>query len=383
MLNFEYFNPTRVVFGKGSIQRLGSLLPTAARVLLLYGGGSAERNGTLAEVRQALSGHVVHEFGGIEPNPRYETLMRAVALVREQGIDFLLAVGGGSVIDGSKFVAAAAPYQGDAWDILSSMGQVVKSALPVGAVLTLAATGSETNHNAVVTHEASKTKAFFASPLVFPQFAVLDPEKPTLPARQLANGVVDAFTHVMEQYLTYPVDARVQDRYAEGLLQTLIELGPKVVLEPADYDSRANFMWTATQALNGLIGAGVPHDWATHLVGHELTILHGLDHAQTLAVLLPSMLEARRAGKHAKLLQYASRVYINEGSEEERISQAIARTRSFFESLGVKTRLRDYGIGPADIDALVRQLEVHGMTALGEQGDVSLTLSRQVFEASL
>jgi NADP-dependent alcohol dehydrogenase len=189
------------------------------------------------------------------------------------------------------------------------MGQVVKSALPVGAVLTLAATGSETNHNAVVTHEASKTKAFFASPLVFPQFAVLDPEKTySLPARQLANGVVDAFTHVMEQYLTYPVDARVQDRYAEGLLQTLIELGPKVVLEPADYDSRANFMWTATQALNGLIGAGVPHDWATHLVGHELTILHGLDHAQTLAVLLPSMLEARRAGKHAKLLQYASRV---------------------------------------------------------------------------
>jgi NADP-dependent alcohol dehydrogenase len=385
MLNFDYFNPTRVVFGKGSIQRLGRVLPADAKVLLLYGGGSAERNGTLAEVRQALNGHVVHEFGGIEANPRYETLMRAVALVREQGIDFLLAVGGGSVIDGSKFVAAAAPYQGDAWDILSSLGSVVKSALPLGAVLTLAATGSETNHNAVVTHEASKTKAFFASPLVFPQFAVLDPEKTySLPARQLANGVVDAFTHVMEQYLTYPVEARVQDRYAEGLLQTLIELGPNVVLEPADYDSRANFMWTATQALNGLIGAGVPQDWATHLVGHELTILHGLDHAQTLAILLPSMLQACRAGKHAKLLQYASRVWhINEGSEDERITQAIDRTRAFFESLGVKTRLRDVGIGPADIDALVRQLEVHGMTALGEQGDVTLALSRQVFEASL
>jgi NADP-dependent alcohol dehydrogenase len=385
MQNFEYYNPTRIVFGQGSVARLNELIPASARVLLLYGGGSAQRNGTLAEVRKALGERSVHEFGGIEPNPHFETLMRAVELARQEKTDFLLAVGGGSVIDGSKFVAAAVGYQGDAWDILASFGQVVKQALPVGAVLTLAATGSEMNHNAVVTHHASQTKAFFASPLVYPQFAVLDPEKTyTLPARQLGNGVVDAFTHVMEQYLTYPVDARVQDRFAEGLLQTLIELGPQVVREPADYASRANLMWTATQALNGLIGAGVPHDWATHLVGHELTALHGLDHAQTLAVLLPTMLEVRREDKRDKLLQYASRVWqINEGSDDERISAAIRETRNFFDSLGVKTRLSDYGVTAKDIDALVAQLQKHGMTALGERGAVTLDVSRRVFELSL
>ena len=385
MQNFEYFNPTRIIFGKGTIARLDAQTPATARVLLLYGGGSAERNGTLTEVRSALGERTVYEFGGIEPNPRFDTLMRAVELVRRENIDFLLAVGGGSVIDGTKFVAAAACYDGDTWDILASMGQTIRRALPLGAILTLAATGSEMNHNAVVTHPTSQTKAFFASPLVYPQFAVLDPEKTyTLPARQLGNGVVDAFTHVVEQYLTYPVDARVQDRYAEGLLQTLIELGPQVVREPADYASRANLMWTATQALNGLIGAGVPHDWATHLVGHELTILHGLDHAQTLAVLLPAMLSARREAKRDKLLQYASRVWhIDSGSEDERIDLAISKTRDFFDSLGVKTRLRDYGITAAHIDALVAQLEKHGMTALGERGDVTLALSRHVFELSL
>lgn len=385
MQNFEYFNPTRIIFGQGTVQQLDQHIPVSARVLVLYGGGSAERHGTLAEVRSALGQRSVHAFGGIEPNPRFDTLMRAVSLVREHKIDFLLAVGGGSVIDGTKFVAAAACYDGDAWDILASMGQAVRRALPLGVVLTLAATGSEMNHNAVVTHPQRQTKAFFASPLVFPQFAVLDPEKTyTLPARQLANGVVDAFTHVVEQYLTYPVDACVQDRYAEGLLQTLIELGPKVVREPADYASRANLMWTATQALNGLIGAGVPHDWATHLIGHELTVLHGLDHAQTLAVLLPAMLSARREGKRDKLLQYASCVWhIETGSEDERIDTAIHLTRAFFERLGVMTRLRDYGIHAEHIDALVAQLEKHGMTALGERGDVTLALSRRVFELSL
>jgi len=385
MQNFEYFNPTRIVFGQGTVARLDDLIPSAARVLLLYGGGSAERNGTLAEVRQALGKRSVSEFGGIEPNPRFETLMRAVDMARRENIDFLLAVGGGSVIDGTKFIAAAVGYEGDAWDILASVGQVVKRALPLGAVLTLAATGSEMNYNAVVTHQASQTKAFFASPLVYPQFAVLDPEKTyTLPARQLGNGVVDAFTHVMEQYLTYPVDARVQDRYAEGLLQTLIELGPQVVREPADYASRANLMWAATQALNGLIGTGVPQDWATHLVGHELTILHGLDHAQTLAVLLPTMLEVRREGKRDKLLQYANRVWhIHEGSDDERITQAIEKTRDFFERLGVKTHLQDYGITANDIDALVAQLETHGMTALGERGEVTPQISRRLFELSL
>lgn len=385
MLNFEFQNPTRIVFGKETVSALDTLVPQDARVLVLYGGQSAERNGTLAEVRQALGQRTRHEFGGIEPNPSFETLMRAVELVRQEGVDYLLAVGGGSVIDGTKFVAAAADFPGDPWQILETVGGAVGSALPFGVVVTLPATGSEMNFNAVVTRKSTQTKAFFASPYVFPQFAVMDPTKTySLPAHQLANGVVDAFTHVVEQYLTYPVDARVQDRFAEGLLQTLIEVGPKVVHEPADYDARANMMWAATMALNGLIGAGVPHDWATHLVGHELTALYGIDHARTLAILLPSMLRLRRQGKREKLLQYAARVWqITEGTEDARIEQAIQKTQDFFESLGVKTQLAGYGIGADAIDGLVARLEAHGMTRLGERGEVTLELSRKAFEASL
>lgn len=385
MLNFEFQNPTRIVFGQNTISRLDALVPKDARVLILFGGQSAEKNGTLSEVRAALGQRQRHEFGGIEPNPSYETMMKAVELVRAEKVDFLLAVGGGSVIDGTKFVAAAAKFAGDPWQILGTFGGVVTQALPLGVVLTLAATGSEMNPGSVVTRKSTKTKAFFSSPLVFPQFSILDPTKTyTLPARQLANGVVDSFTHVAEQYLTYPVDARVQDRFAEGLLQTLIEIGPKVVNEPADYDSRANLSWTATMALNGLIGAGVPQDWATHLIGHELTSQFGMDHAQTLAVLLPSMLHVRRESKRAKLLQYAERVWgITKGSEDERIDQAIEKTRSFFESLGVKTRLSDYGITANAIDGLVQQLQAHGMTQLGEKQDVTLEISRKVYVASL
>ena len=385
MLNFDYYNPTRIVFGKDSIARIDKLVPANARVLILYGGGSAERNGTLAEVEAALGARTLQRFGGIEPNPSYETLMGAVEQVRREKLDFLLAVGGGSVIDGTKFVAAAVNYTGEPWDILETSGKHVSQALPMGCVLTLPATGSEMNCLAVVTRKSLQAKLSFASPLVFPQFSLLDPAKTfTLPPRQIANGAVDAFVHVMEQYMTYPANAPVQDRYAEGLLQTLIEVGPQALATPHEYAVRANLMWAATQALNGLIGAGVPQDWATHMIGHELTALHGLDHAQTLAVVLPSMLQDRRAPKRAKLLQYAARVWnIHDGSEDARIDAAIARTREFFESLGVKTRLSDYGIGADAIARIVAQLEAHGMTALGEHGDIDLASSRRILEASL
>ena len=385
MLNFDYANPTRIVFGEGSIARLDELVPADARVLVLYGGGSAERNGTLAEVTAALGARTVHRFGGIEPNPTYETLMNAVEQVRRDDIDFLLAVGGGSVIDGTKFVAAAVGYEGEPWDIMETHGEHVDRALPIGCVLTLPATGSEMNCFSVVTRKSIQAKFGFSSPHVFPRFSVLDPVKTyTLPPRQIANGAVDAFVHVMEQYMTYPANAPVQDRYAEGLLQTLIEVGPQALATPHEYAVRANLMWAATQALNGLIGAGVPQDWATHMIGHELTALHGLDHAQTLAVVLPSLLQDRRAPKRAKLLQYAARVWnIKDGSEDARIDAAIARTREFFESLGVKTRLSDYGIGADAIDRIVAQLEAHGMNALGEHGDIDLATSRRILEASL
>ncbi len=381
MQNFTLHNPTRILFGQGRIADLGAEIPPGARVLITYGGGSVVKTGTLAEVKAALPGFTVFEFAGIEPNPTYETLMQAVELARREKIDFLLAVGGGSVIDGTKFIAAAIPFVGEPWDILAKRA-AVHSAIPFGSVLTLPATGSEMNSGAVITRRASDDKLVFANPLVFPRFSVLDPSKTfTLPPRQVANGVVDAFVHIAEQYLTYPVDAKVQDRFAEGLLLTLIEEGPKALQEPENYAVRANLMWTATLALNGLIGAGVPQDWATHMLGHELTALHGLDHAQTLAIVLPAMLQVRRTEKRAKLLQYAERVWsLHEGDEEARIDQAIARTRQFFEALHVPTRLADYAITAEAIPALLAQLQRHGMVALGEQRNVDLACARQVYE---
>lgn len=385
MLNFDFYNPTQILFGKDRIADLSKVVPADARVLILYGGGSIKSNGVFDEVMTALAGRDVLEFSGIEPNPSFETLMQAVELVRKEKRDFLIAVGGGSVIDGTKFVAAAAHFDGDPWAILEKRGRNVTQALPFGSILTLPATGSEMNNGSVVTRKALQAKIAFSSNLLFPKFSILDPTKTfSLPVRQIGNGVVDAFAHVMEQYLTYPVNAPVQDRFAEGLLQTLIEEGPKALANPEDYDTRANIMWCATLALNGLIGAGVPQDWATHMVGHELTALYGLDHAQTLAIVLPSMLRVRKEGKRAKLLQYATRVWnITQGGADARIEEAIKRTQDFFEQMGVKTRLADYKLGSQDIDAILKHLETHRMVTLGEQRDVTLDVSRKVLEMSV
>jgi NADP-dependent alcohol dehydrogenase len=385
MLNFDFYNPTHILFGQGRIADLPKVIPAGARVLILYGGGSIKSNGVLDQVHTALTGYTVQEFSGVEPNPSYETLMQAVEQVRREKLDFILAVGGGSVIDGAKFIAAAAGFEGDPWAILEKRGRNVTQALPFGTVLTLPATGSEMNDGSVVTRKSLKAKMAFSSRLLFPKFSILDPSTTfTLPVRQIGNGVVDAYAHVMEQYLTYPVNAPLQDRFAEGILQTLIEEGPKALADPQNYDVRANIMWCASMALNGLIGAGVPQDWATHMVGHELTALYGLDHAQTLAIVLPSMLQVRKPSKRAKLLQYAERIWdLRDGDEDARIDQAIARTRQFFEQMGVKTRLSDYQLGAAQIDSVLQQLESHRMVMLGEQRDVTLDVSRKVLELSV
>ncbi|MBO0504072.1 alcohol dehydrogenase [Aeromonas veronii] len=386
MNNFTLHTPTKILFGQGQIAQLREQLPSDARVMITYGGGSVIRSGLLEQIRSELAGMTLFEFGGIEPNPAYETLMGAVELARAERVDFLLAVGGGSVLDGTKFIAAAAHYDlaKEPWHILETVGSEVRSAIPLGSVLTLPATGSEMNMGAVITRRSSGDKVHFFSPLVMPHFAVLDPVLTyTLPERQVANGVVDAFVHTVEQYLTYPVNAKVQDRFAEGLLLTLIEEGPKALAEPHNYEVRANIMWSATMALNGLIGAGVPQDWATHMLGHELTALHGLDHAQTLAAVLPALLQAKRKQKHAKLLQYAERVWgLRSGSEVERIDDAIAATRDFFERMGVKTRLRDYGLKDLGIDTLIGKLGEHGMTRLGEHSDIDLVQSQHIYEAA-
>ncbi|WP_105633338.1 alcohol dehydrogenase [Cronobacter dublinensis] len=386
MNNFNLHNPTHIAFGKGAISELRSLIPADSRVLITYGGGSVKKTGVLDQVYSALNGLDVLEFGGIEPNPSYETLMNAVELVRKEKVTFLLAVGGGSVLDGTKFIAAAAHYTAasDPWHILETRGSDITDAIPMGSVLTLPATGSESNKGAVVSRRATGDKQAFHSPFVQPRFAILDPVYTyTLPPRQVANGVVDAFVHTVEQYVTYPVNAKIQDRFAEGILLTLIEEGPKALKEPENYDVRANLMWAATQALNGLIGAGVPQDWATHMLGHELTAMHGLDHAQTLAVVLPALWNEKRNEKRAKLLQYAGRVWnITEGSDDERIDAAIAATRRFFESMGAPTRLSDYGLDGSSIPALLAKLEEHGLTALGEHQDITLDVSRRIYEAA-
>jgi NADP-dependent alcohol dehydrogenase len=371
MENFEFFNPVKIIFGKGQIAKLRGEVPEGARLLVTYGGGSIKRNGVYDQVMAALEGRTVSEFSGIEPNPAYETLMKAAEMVKRERIAFLLAVGGGSVLDGTKFIAAAATFEGEPWDILAKNAPV-SAAVPLGAVLTLPATGSEMNSFAVISRAGTQEKFPFASPLVYPRFSIIDPQVTfTLPARQVGNGIVDAFAHALEQYLTYPANAPLQDRFAESILLTLLEEGPKTLAHPTNYDARANLCWCASMALNGLIGLGVPQDWTTHMVGHELTALRGLDHAQTLAIAFPGTLAERKQAKRAKLLQYAERVWgLRAGSEDEKIDQAIDRTRAFFESVGVKTRLKDYGVAPDVVQSVSQRLAARGWTTLGERHDI-------------
>lgn len=383
MNNFQYHNPVRVLFGKGQIAQLSKQIPTQAKVMLTYGGGSIFKNGVYDQVKAALSGYTVVEFGGIEANPTYETLMKGVEIARREGIDFLLSVGGGSVLDGTKFMAAAIPFEGtDPWQIVANRAKFTK-ALPIGAVLTLPATGSEMNYYAVISRQETQEKKGMGNPLVYPQFSVLDPETTfSLPPRQIANGIADAFTHVMEQYMTYPVRAEMQDRMAEGVLLTLIEEGPKMLANPTDYDAAANIMWAATMALNGLLAAGVPTDWATHQIGHELTALHGIDHARTLAVVLPHLLEIKKDSKREKLLQYGRRVWQLTGTDEEVVAGAIQKTADFYESLGIPTKASSYDIPTSTVSEVVQRFEARGMN-FGERADITPQVVGEILALSL
>jgi NADP-dependent alcohol dehydrogenase len=373
MLNFTFYNPVKIVFGKGTIKELSKLIPADRKVMMIYGGGSIKQNGVYEQVLKALEGRSIVEFGGVEPNPHYETCLKCIDLARKQGVGFLLAVGGGSVIDAAKFIAAGVAYAGDdPWDIINDWNLVPVNALPLGCVLTLPATGSEMNGGSVISRVRTNEKLYFLSEYVYPKFSILDPAVTfTLPPRQTANGIVDAYVHVMEQYLTFDVNSPLEDRQAEAILLTLIEEGPKALANPKSYGARANIMWCATNALNGLIGCGVPQDWTTHMIGHELTALYGLDHAQTLALIYPGTMRHLRDKKAKKLLQYAQRVWqLREGDEQSRIEAAIIKTEEFFHSLGVGVRLQDYNI-PAEAGKLVAQRLAERGTRLGERGDVS------------
>jgi NADP-dependent alcohol dehydrogenase len=386
MYNFEYKNPVKILFGKGQISKLAKEIPSDQKVMMIYGGGSIFKNGVYDQVAKALEGFEWIEFGGIEPNPTYETSMEAVKVIKREKIGFLLAVGGGSVLDATKFIAAAALYEnGDPWDFLQQRFKInVEKALPFGAVLTLPATGSEMNGTAVISRASTQEKLAFASEHVYPKFSVLDPETIfSLPDRQVANGIADAFVHVIEQYLTFPVNSPLQDRQAEGILLTLTEEGPKVLANRKDYDAAANFMWSATLALNGLLGVGVPQDWATHMIGHELTAFHGIDHARTLAVVLPAVMDIRRKQKKEKLLQYGSRIWnVNEGTDDERIDKAIQKTVEFFEGMGIPTKLSAYGITDETI-ARIEERFVQRNSRVGEQRDIDAAETRRILERQM
>jgi NADP-dependent alcohol dehydrogenase len=383
MENFVFRNPTRIVFGKGSIAQIKDLIGAKERVLVTYGGGSIKKNGVYEQVMAALAGRTVFEFGGIQPNPLYETLLEAVALVKQQKITYLLAVGGGSVLDGTKFIAAAAKYRGkEPWDILAKSAQV-KAALPLGAVLTLPATGSESNGFAVISRKSTQEKRAFGSELGFPQFSVLDPEVTmSLPAKQVRNGIVDAFVHVMEQYATYPVNAAIQDRQAEAIFKTLIEEGPKTLKDTQNYDARANLVWSATQALNGWIGQGVPQDWSTHMIGHELTAFYGVDHAESLAVVMPVLFRHEMPRKQAKLAQYARRVWgVAETDDAKAAEMGLVKTVDFYHSLGMKTTLADYGISPQDAAKKVSERFASRASKIGEHQAIDAAATGQILLA--
>jgi alcohol dehydrogenase YqhD (iron-dependent ADH family) len=384
MLNFELYNPTNLVFGKGQIEKLGELVPKGAKILLAYGGGSIFKNGIHEQVINNLQGHEIVEFSGIEANPHFETLMKAVAIVKEQKIDFILAVGGGSVIDGVKFISGAVNYKGEPIEILQKRILIKENAVPFGTVLTLPATGSEMNSGAVVTIEATKEKLAFGGSALFPKFSITDPTViQSLPKRQLQNGVVDAYTHVMEQYLTYPHEGYLQDRIAEGILQTLIEVGPKVVENPKDYALASNFMWSCTMALNGLIQKGVPSDWATHMIGHELTAMYGIDHARTLAVIAPSLYKVMFETKKEKLAQYGKRIFNLTGTDDEIANEAINKTVEFFHTMGMDTKLSDYTKDyDKTADFIVNRFDERGWKGLGEKQNVTLDKVKAIVEMS-
>lgn len=374
MLNFEFQNPTKIIFGRDQISKIATEIPQGAKVMMLYGGGSIKANGIYEQVTKALEGFEVVEFGGIPANPEYDILLEALRIIKAEKIDFMLAVGGGSVIDGVKFLSAAALFEGaEPWDILKNSIRTFKG-LPFGTVLTIPATGSEMNSGAVITRKTTQEKLSMGGPGLFPVFSILDPQViASIPKRQLANGITDAFTHVLEQYMTYPTQAFLQDRFAESIMQTLIEIAPKVMGNPADYEAAANFMWSCTMALNGLIQKGVPTDWSVHAIGHELTALFGIDHARTLAVIVPSHYRFNFEAKKEKLAQYGQRVWgLAEGDTDAVAKAAIEKTEAFFNSLKIDTTLSAYTDQfEGTAEKIEQRFQERGWLGLGEHKKLS------------
>jgi NADP-dependent alcohol dehydrogenase len=389
MLNFEVINPTRILFGDEHYSKLPSLIETYSpnkKIMLAYGGGSIFKNGVYDKVTENLKKFQIIPFAGIEANPEFSTLMKAVELCKQEEISFILAVGGGSVIDGVKFISGASKYIGDPWEVLlREEGKVFTDAIPFGTVLTLPATGSEANSGAVISRSELNEKRTMGGPLFFPKFSLCDPHVvASLPKRQIANGIVDAFMHTLEQYLTFPTDNLLQERQAEAILSTLIEIGPKVIEHPEDYKLASNLMWCATHALNGNLRLGVPTDWCTHMIGHELTAFFGIDHARTLAIIAPRLYENQFENKKDKLVQYGTRVWQLGGTKEEIAHQAIVKTEEFFHALGIETKLSAYAEVEASFPEEVKKRFIErGWTAMGERQAITPDDVFQIVESAL
>ncbi len=380
MKNFIFQNPTKLVFGKGEIAKLSELLPHDIRLMITFGGGSVKKNGVYEQVMASLKGWDFIEFWGIEPNPRVETLRKAIRIGKENKVDYLLAVGGGSVLDGTKLIAAGIASEEDAWDIV--LGKVARQQIPFASVMTVPATGSEMNGGAVITREETREKYPFGGN--YPHFSILDPEVAyTLSSHQIACGLADAYTHVLEQYMTTPGQSRIMDRWAEGLLLSIIEIAPGIKANPKDYDLMADYMLAATLALNDFIQMGISQDWATHQIGHELTALHGITHGHTLAIVMPGTFRVLKKQKHDKLLQYGERIFnITNGTEEERVDKAIEKTEDFYRSLGLTTRLSEEGVGIDTIEVISQRFNER-QVAFGENKNVTGDLTREILRSSL
>lgn len=384
MQNFEFYGPTRVVFGKDTIKELSRLIPRDRKILMTYGGGSIKKNGVYDQVKKALEGYDLLEFCGIEPNPKYETLAKAVEIVKKEGVNFLLAVGGGSVLDGTKFIALASKYDGDdAYDAIMIRAEHPASAIELADVITLPATGSEMNNGGVISRISTSEKLAFHNPNVFPKFSVIDPTVTfSLPERQTINGVVDTFVHTMEFNCTYDVNSPLQDIWAMGILRTLISEAPKALANPKDYDARANLFWCATCGLNYWISCGVPQDWSTHMIGHELTAFYGIDHGQSLAIVQPRLLRNQKVAKSYKLAKIAREVFgINESVDLKAADIAIDKIEEFYNSIGMKTRLADYGINPEEAAEKIRDRFRERNVAFGEKGAITADVAYEIVKA--
>jgi NADP-dependent alcohol dehydrogenase len=378
MENFIFQNPTKLVFGKGQIAKLSELIPTNVNLMITFGGGSVKQNGVYQQIVESLDGREFIEFWGIEANPHVETLRKAIALGKEEKIDFLLAVGGGSVLDGTKLIAAGIAMEDEAWDIV--LKGYAEKQIPFASVLTVPATGSEMNGGSVISRAETNEKfAFFGNN---PQFSILDPQVCyTLSEHQVACGLSDAFTHVLEQYITTCGQSRLMDRWAEGILQSVVEIAPLLKKDPKNYDLNADYMLCATLALNDMIRMGITQDWTTHMIGHELTALHGTTHGHSLAIVMPATMSVLREQKYDKLLQYGERVFgITEGTENERVQKAIEATEAFYRSLGLTTRLSEEGIGDETIETITKRFNERGV-AFGEKGNVTGNVAREILLA--